>query len=75
METRKLIRRTVLASDRRARLCVCTEAGLALLAAMEGPARASHDATVAALSPPEREQLMRLLRRLVAANPAGIGTG
>ncbi|PZW44768.1 MarR family transcriptional regulator [Humitalea rosea] len=67
LETRGLVRRTVFADDRRARLCACTEPGLELLAAIEPSARAAHDETLAGLSAAEQKVLVALMRRLVAA--------
>jgi len=67
LETRGFIRRTICASDRRTRLCTCTEAGLALLGAMEDHARSAHDATIAALSHSEQKLFLEMLQRLVAA--------
>jgi DNA-binding MarR family transcriptional regulator len=68
LEARGLIRRTVSESDRRAQDCRLTDAGEALLHAMEGPAQAAHAATIAVLDAGEREQFIAYMKRIVAAH-------
>ncbi len=68
LEVNRLVQRSVAASDRRARVCICTEAGVALLRAMENSARLAHEETVAPLDTQDRQIFERLLQRLVAAH-------
>ncbi|WP_031337223.1 MarR family winged helix-turn-helix transcriptional regulator [Rhodopseudomonas sp. B29] len=68
LEARHLLERPINEDDRRARLCRLTRAGAALLARIEGAARAAHEATLDGLSERERAQLVGLLQRVVARN-------
>lgn len=68
LESRGLVQRVTSAQDRRAQDCRMTPDGAALLAAMQGPARAAHEATVASLGENDRRTLMALLERVVAAH-------
>ena len=74
LHKRGLIERALSHDDRRAQICQLTEAGIALLADMEAPARSAHHETVAGLSPGDQATLIALLRRLVASH-GGLGSG
>lgn len=64
---KEFLTRTVKETDRRSRLLVITEKGLAELAACEPVVDRVQDKILAGLSEPEREQFMRLLAKTVAA--------
>ena len=68
LEGRGFLRRNVGTRDRRAQTCRLTEAGHALLVAMEPAVRRAHQATVERLDPEERAQLIALMQKLVAAH-------
>ncbi|WP_375464584.1 MarR family winged helix-turn-helix transcriptional regulator [uncultured Methylobacterium sp.] len=68
LEARGLVSRTTSATDRRAQTCRPTQAGRDLHGAMEGTARDAHAATIAVLSPAEREVFVRLIKKLTAAH-------
>ncbi|MCB8838319.1 MarR family winged helix-turn-helix transcriptional regulator [Aurantimonas sp. VKM B-3413] len=68
LQARGLIRRGVDARDRRALTSQLTEEGRRLLQAMEPAVRQAHAATVDRLEPCERGDLVRLMRKLVAAH-------
>ncbi|WP_407154660.1 MarR family winged helix-turn-helix transcriptional regulator [Bradyrhizobium sp. STM 3557] len=68
LEARNLVERPIDSTDRRARLCRLTRAGVALLAKIEGAAHAAHDATLAQLSDKERAQFIAMMQRIVASN-------
>lgn len=65
---RGLVDRSTSSTDRRAQICRLTDEGEALYAAMEQAAREAHALTVAALTPPEQDRLIELLRRVVAGH-------
>lgn len=64
---RDLVQRVVSRDDRRAQVCRMTDAGIALLAAMEPAARRAHEATIETLGDEERVVFVALLKRIVAA--------
>ncbi|RJF70839.1 MarR family winged helix-turn-helix transcriptional regulator [Rhodopseudomonas palustris] len=68
LEARQLVERPINEADRRARLCRLTRAGAALLAKIEGAARAAHQSTLDGLSERERSQFVAMMQRIVAAN-------
>lgn len=68
LESRGLIQRITSPEDRRAQACRMTPDGAALLDAMQAPARAAHEATLASLGAEDRRTLMILLERVVAAH-------
>lgn len=68
LEARRLVERPINADDRRARLCRLTRAGAALLAKIEGAARAAHESTLQGLSPRERAHFVVMMQRVVAQN-------
>lgn len=68
LHARGLVGRAVSQSDRRAQTCQLTAVGLETLRRIEPAARIAHHQTVALLSPEEREQLLALLSKLVAAH-------
>lgn len=70
LEGRGLIKRATSSSDRRSQSCALTRAGRDTLLRMEPAARAAHHDTVALLPPGEREHLVALLAKLVAAHEA-----
>ena len=67
LEARELVQRQRSGTDKRLRLVVPTETGLALLAEMEAAARRAHERTLEALDPAERAAFMAALGRLVEA--------
>ncbi|WP_407658481.1 MarR family winged helix-turn-helix transcriptional regulator [Methylobacterium planeticum] len=73
LAARGYIRRATSDADRRARQCALTDEGRALHAAMEQAARAAHEATVSALSPAERETLVRLMKKVAAVHAQRLG--
>jgi DNA-binding MarR family transcriptional regulator len=68
LEVRGLIERTASPTDRRAQCCRPTQAGRDLLARMEEAARQAHDATLEPLTGPEREILIRLMKKITTAD-------
>jgi DNA-binding MarR family transcriptional regulator len=67
LAARRLVARTQSAADRRAQLCEITPRGRDLLSKIEASALAAHRDTLAALTVPEREMLLSLMKRVVAA--------
>jgi DNA-binding MarR family transcriptional regulator len=67
LQARKLIERTVLRRDRRARICRLTKAGARLLRLMEASAQVAHRETLAGLSMAEQKRFVALMQRIVAA--------
>lgn len=67
LEARGLVRRETLARDKRSQHCRVTPEGRVLHAAMEGPVRGAHEATVAALTPAEQALLLALVKKIVVA--------
>ena len=67
LEARGLVLRRASPADRRVRLVEMTEAGSALLARMDAPARHAHARTVAALPDADRRAFIEALARLVEA--------
>lgn len=65
LAARGLVSRSASLADRRAQVCRITPDGEALHAAMACAAHEAHALTVAALSAPDRDLLIRLLRRIV----------
>jgi MarR family transcriptional regulator, lower aerobic nicotinate degradation pathway regulator len=74
LHARGLIERGVSGADRRARLCILTQRGTALLARMEAAARQAHAATLEPLSAAEQATLLSLMRRIVDANSGVTGS-
>lgn len=64
LEKRKLVRRTVHAGDRRARVVELTERGRHLIECAFAQHAADMDATVSVLTLAERAELIRLLKKL-----------
>lgn len=67
LETRGLLTRNASETDKRLKLVRLTDAGLMLLAQMEGAARRAHDRTVEALPPAARAIFLDGLATLVEA--------
>jgi MarR family transcriptional regulator, lower aerobic nicotinate degradation pathway regulator len=67
LQARKLIERTVLRRDRRARICRLTKAGARLLRLMEASAQVAHRETLTGLSMAEQKRFIALMQRIVAA--------
>lgn len=65
LDRRGLLRRRASPDDRRLRLVELTEAGAALPAQVDAPARPAHQRTVAALPPVERQAFVQALAQLV----------
>ncbi len=70
LEAGGLVRRVEPLRDRRAREWRLTPLGTKTLAGMEEAARRAHSETIAALSTPDRQALLELMSRLVAAHGA-----
>ena len=68
LAARGLVTRSTSLADRRAQVCRISADGEALHAAMEQAAHEAHALTVAALSEPDRDLLIGLLRRVVAGH-------
>ncbi len=75
LEARGFIERTASPTDRRAQCCRPTRAGRDLLERMEEAARQAHDATLEPLAGPERETLIRLMKKITAAHQQRQGGG
>jgi DNA-binding MarR family transcriptional regulator len=67
LEVKKLVRRQRCREDRRQVLCWITDAGLSLLAHLDGPATEAGVKVMAALTAPEVQNLIDLLDRIRAA--------
>lgn len=67
LEARSLMVRTASPTDRRVKHVSLTPEGLALLGAIEAPARRAHVRTIEALPEQEREEFLRALAKLVQA--------
>ena len=67
LEKQGYVRRRAGRGDRRVKNVFPTPVGRALLARIEEPARRSHERTIAALPPGERERFLKALARLVDA--------
>jgi DNA-binding MarR family transcriptional regulator len=70
LEGKGLIARSHAEGDRRAKQLRLTEAGAALLAAVEAPVRRVQDRLLAPLGPEDRETFIRLLTQLTAPQEA-----
>lgn len=70
LDRRGLVRRRASAADRRLRLVKMTEAGSALLARMDAPARRAHARTIEALMPADRSAFVQALAQLVQSGNA-----
>lgn len=70
LETRGLLARNTTAEDRRVRLLSLTDEGHALLKAMAPAMHRAQARMLEPLPPRDRDQFMRMLRQLVAANNA-----
>jgi MarR family transcriptional regulator, lower aerobic nicotinate degradation pathway regulator len=70
LEARALVQRRLDPADRRVRLLSLTDAGHALLEAVQPAMRRAQARMLAPLPPPQREEFMRMLQALVAANNA-----
>jgi MarR family transcriptional regulator, lower aerobic nicotinate degradation pathway regulator len=68
LEARGLVSRTTSFVDRRSQRCCLTDQGREVHAAMAEAVRQAHDATIAALTAPERTVFMDLLRKISAAH-------
>jgi DNA-binding MarR family transcriptional regulator len=68
LEARGLMLRSASPEDRRVRLLSLTDAGTALLQAIEPDMLRAQQRILAPLPPGEREEFMRMLRMLVSAN-------
>ncbi len=68
LERRGLLRRTVSGLDRRARVCMLTAKGKALLVKMEPQARRAHRDTIAGLAEHEQNALIELLTRAISSH-------
>lgn len=68
LETRGLVSRATSTSDRRAQRCRLTAEGIKIHNAMTGAARQAHEATVAVLSPAERQVLTQLMKKVAIAH-------
>ena len=68
LATRGLVSRSTSLADRRAQVCRITPEGKTLHAAMECGAYEAHALTISALSAPDAELLIGLLRRVVASH-------
>ncbi len=70
LEARGLIQRERSRLDRRSHVSALTDAGRALLAAMEGSARWAHAQTLSCLSAAEAAQFIAFMRRVATAHGA-----
>ncbi|HEX2888913.1 MarR family winged helix-turn-helix transcriptional regulator [Vineibacter terrae] len=70
LERRGLLRREQSMQDRRARILLLSEAGRQLLLRMQETVRQSQASLLANLSAAEGRELVRLLRKLIGAEPA-----
>lgn len=68
LEARGLVSRSISTSDRRAQRCRLTAEGIKIHNAMAGAARRAHEATVAVLSPAERQILTQLMKKVAMAH-------
>lgn len=68
LELRGFVERSASPIDRRSQRCRLTQAGRALLGRMETAARQAHDATLDPLSKEEQATLIRLMKKITAAN-------
>lgn len=67
LEARGFVERSASPTDRRSQRCRPTFAGRALLQRMEEAARQAHDATLEPLSAEEQATLIRLMKKITAA--------
>jgi DNA-binding MarR family transcriptional regulator len=67
LESKGLVTRSLLASDKRVKLVALSAKGAALLGKMREPVQRAHDRTIGALSRADQRVLMRLLTTLVDA--------
>lgn len=74
LESRGLVRRKPSEQDRRAQVCQLTDEGASLCGAMSETVHRAHDMTVETLTPAEREILVSLLKRIVAAHDGRRGS-
>ncbi|WP_457105349.1 MarR family winged helix-turn-helix transcriptional regulator [Methylobacterium sp. P5_C11] len=68
LEARGLVSRSTSTSDRRAQRCRLTAEGIKIHNAMAAAARRAHEATVAVLSPAERQILTQLMKKVALAH-------
>ncbi|KQP53369.1 MULTISPECIES: MarR family winged helix-turn-helix transcriptional regulator [unclassified Methylobacterium] len=68
LEARGFVERSASPTDRRSQRCRLTQAGRVLLSRMEAAARQAHDATLESLSEDEQATLIRLMKKITAAN-------
>lgn len=68
LESRRLVSRVVDPANRRRKLCLATQKGIALIRRFDTQMQACQARLLSPLSPPERRSFMELLARLVEAN-------
>ncbi len=68
LESRRLVSRVVDPANRRRKLCLATQKGIALIRRFDAQMQACQARLLSPLSPPERQSFMELLSRLVEAN-------